>query len=120
MELIGVPDLQGHLTALPLERPSERDHREHEHRRDCRDGRRREVHGRVDVAGPDVLLEEQLRPVRNGLEDAERADAVRADPGLHLCDDAPLAPDQKRRPHKPQREGRNGDDRRDDDVGRVH
>ena len=50
----------------------------------------------VDHPRRDVLLEEHLRAVDQGLTDAERADAVRAEPRLHAAEDAALAPDQQR------------------------
>src|SRR5690606_19468391 len=77
-------------------------------------------HPLVDVAGGDVLLEEQLGPVRQRLQDAEGTQAVGALAHLHLGDEAALAPDEQRRRDQPQREGGDHLQHDDEDVDAVH
>ena len=65
-------------------------------RRHEEDERRERVQDAVRVERDDVLLHEHLQRVRDRLEEAERADAVRARAVLDQARDAPLHPDEVR------------------------
>jgi hypothetical protein len=56
-------------------------------------GARRNTHGRT--VRDEVLLEDDLEAVGEGLEDAERAGAVGADAVLEVRDDLALEPDHQ-------------------------
>ena len=55
--------------------------------------------------GKQVLFEEQLRAVRERLQEPERPGAVRADPVLHVRDHLALEPDHQQHRHEQSAEG---------------
>ena len=59
----------------------------------------------VALFGDQVLLEEQLDPVGQGLEEAEGARPVGADAALHVGDDLALEPDHQDHRHHQRGEG---------------
>ena len=66
----------------------------------------------VGLVGHQVLLEEQLDPVGQGLGDAERPGPVGADPALHVRDDLALEPDHE---HDRHHQGAEDDQHLDED-----
>ena len=96
----------------------DRDHREGEERRGGRDDRRQDVERLVDHRRDQVFLERQLDAVGETLHDTERADPVRARPGLHPADDAALGPDHEQRRHDQEDEDDDGLEQRSATTGR--
>ena len=75
---------------LLVEHPADRDHREHEERGDQREEGGEDEHGPVGAVRDQVLLEEELDAVGEGLEDAERTGPVRSEP-VATCRRGPCA-----------------------------
>ena len=76
------------------------------------------VHPPVRPIGQEVLLEDQLHAVGEGLQDAERPGLVRPDPVLHAGDDLALEPDHEHR--RQQADGEDHDDLQQHDDDGVH
>jgi len=70
--------------------PPDRHHREDEQRREEGQVRRQLEDEPVGAVGDEVLLEEELHPVGQRLEQPVRAGAVGPDPALHVADDLAL------------------------------
>ena len=78
---------------------------EDQHGRDHREVRRQLEDERVGPVGEQVLLEEELGAVGQGLEQAPGPGPVRPDPALHVRDHLALEPDHERRRHQQRHEG---------------
>ena len=98
---------------------ADRDDREREERGDQRQVRRQLEHQPVGAVGDQVLLEEELDAVGQGLQHAERPGPVRADAVLHVADDLALEPDHQHRGDQQEREHDDGLDHDDEDDGQV-
>jgi hypothetical protein len=96
---------------------AERDHREREERGDHRHHRREREGPSIGGRGTEVLLEEELDAVGQGLEEAEWAPPIRPDTRLHVGDNPALEPDHQQRRHEQDREDDHDLDRGDDDLG---
>ena len=98
--------------------PCDRHHGEHEEGRDQRQVGRQLVDERIRLDRGQILLEEQLDAIGEGLEDTEGTGPVGADPVLHVGDELALEPHHQHHADHQRGEGDHDLEQHDQDLAR--
>src|SRR5436309_11884531 len=117
---VHVGDMQRHVAAEHRDLVPERHDAQRHKRGDDGKRGREEEDDRVRLGGDEVLLEEELDTVRDGLQESEGADPLGSDPVLHVADHFPLHPHDERNPEQYESQNDQDFDRRFDQERGVH
>ena len=116
----GSGDLQVEGVARDGDEPADRDDAERDERGQQHQVRRELEDEPVGLVRDEVLLEEELGPVGERLEDPERTPALRSDTALHVRDGLALEPDHEHHRDEQGAERHEDPDRDDGELRPVH